>query len=377
MCNRAALPRMSIVCESLLMKNRRKSEDQDRDRTITEPHALGELAADIRSLIEATRVRVAQTVNAELVLLYWRIGDRIRRDILGQARADYGEQIVSTLSRQLTEEYGTGFSRQNLFHMIRFAEAWPDQTQIAGLGQQLGWSHFKEILYLENELARQFYTEMCRLERWSVRILRERVRSMMFERTAISRLPEATIRQDLQQLREADRMTPEFVFRDPYLLDFLGLKDTYSERDLEAAILRELERFLLELGTDFAFIARQKRMTIGDQDYYLDLLFYHRRLTRLIAIDLKLGRFEAGYKGQMELYLRWLDQNERRTEHEDSPLGLILCSAKNKEQIELLQLNRGEIRVAEYLTALPEKKLLAAKLHDAVIRGREQLARRE
>lgn len=261
--------------------------------------------------------------------------------------------------------------------MIRFAEAWPDQGQVSALAEYLGWSHFKEILYLENELARQFYAEMCRLEHWSVRTLRDRVRSMMFERTAISRLPEATIRQDMQQLREADRLTPELVFRDPYLLDFLGLKDTYSERDLEAAILRELERFLLELGTDFAFIARQKRMTIGNQDYYLDLLFYHRRLARLIAVDLKLGRFEAGYKGQMEFYLRWLDQYERRAEYEDSPLGLILCSAKDREQIELLQLNQGEIRVAEYLTALPDKRLLAAKLHDAVIRGREQLARRE
>jgi len=194
---------------------------------------------------------------------------------------------------------------------------------------------------------------------------------------SVSRLPEATIREDLQQLREADRLTPELVFRDPYLLDFLGLKDAFSERDLEAAILQELERFLLELGTDFAFLARQKRMTIGNQDFYLDLLFYHRRLARLIAIDLKLGRFEAGYKGQMELYLRWLDQNERRTEHEDAPLGLILCSAKDEEQIELLQLNQGEIRVAEYLTALPAKNILAAKLHDAVIRVREQLTRRE
>ena len=200
---------------------------------------------------------------------------------------------------------------------------------------------------------------------------------MIFERTAISRKPDETIRHDLQRLRETDRLTPELVFRDPYLLDFLGLKDTYSERDLEAAILRELERFLLEFGTDFAFVTRQKRMTIGDQDYYLDLLFYHRRLGRLIAIDLKLGRFEAGYKGQMELYLRWLDQHERRSERERSPLGLILCSSKNREQIELLQLNEGEIRVAEYLTQLPDKKLLAAKLHDAVVRGREQLARRE
>lgn len=142
-------------------------------------------------------------------------------------------------------------------------------------------------------------------------------------------------------------MTPDLVFRDPYLLDFLGLKDAYSER--------ELERFLLELGTDFAVLARQKRMTIGKEEFYLDLLFYHRRLARLIAIDLKLGRFKAGYKGQMELYPR----------------------SKDEEQIELLQLNQGKIRVAEYLTALPAKSILAAILHDAVIRVREQFTRRE
>ena len=352
-------------------------EQDDQRNRVAGPQILGELAADLRSLIEEARLRVARTVNAELVVLYWEVGNRIRRDILGDGRAEYGNRIVSTLSGQLTAEFGAGFSRQNLFHMIRFVEAWPDRSQVTTLAQHLGWSHFKEILYLENELARQFYAEMCRLERWSVRTLRDRVRSMMFERTAISRLPEATIRQDLQQLRDADRLTPELVFRDPYLLDFLGLKDAYSERDLEAAILQELERFLLELGSDFAFVARQKRMTIGNQDFYLDLLFYHRRLSRLIAIDLKLGRFEAGYKGQLELYLRWLDQNERRAEHEEAPLGLILCSAKDEEQIELLQLNQGEIRVAEYLTALPAKNLLGAKLHAAVIRAREQLTRRE
>jgi predicted nuclease of restriction endonuclease-like (RecB) superfamily len=197
--------------------------------------------------------------------------------------------------------------------MIRFAEAWPDQAQITALAQHLGWSHFKEILYLENELGRQFYAEMCRLERWSVRTPRDRVRGMLFERTAISRLPETTIRQDLQRLHDADRLTPELVFRDPYLLDFLGLKDTYSERDLEAAILLELERFLLELGTDFVLIARQKRITIGNEDFYVDLLFYHRRLARLKAIDLKLGPFEAAYKGQMELYLRWISTSAVRS----------------------------------------------------------------
>lgn len=181
----------------------------------------------------------------------------------------------------------------------------------------------------------------------------------------------------MEQLRESDKLTPDLVFRDPYLLDFLGLQDTYSERDLETAILQELERFLLELGSDFAFVARQKRMTIGDEDFYLDLLFYHRRLARLVAIDLKLGRFDAGYKGQMELYLRWLEQNERRAEHEEAPIGLILCSGKNQAQVELLQLNHGEIRVAEYLTALPSKSVLTAKLHDAVVRVREQMARRQ
>jgi predicted nuclease of restriction endonuclease-like (RecB) superfamily len=195
---------------------------------------------------------------------------------------------------------------------------------------------------------------------------------MLFERTAISRKPEEVARQELQKLRELDRITPDLVFRDPYLLDFLGLKDTFSERDLETAILRELERFLLELRTDFAFIARQKRMTIGNQDYYLDLLFYHRRLRRLVAIELKPGRFEAAYKGRMELYLRWLDQNERHSEIEEAPIGLILCSSTDHEQIQLLQLTEGETRVAEYLTALPERRLLELKLHEAVRSARER-----
>jgi hypothetical protein len=187
-----------------------KTKKSERSQpAVAAPNLFGELAADVRTLIEAARLRVAQTVNAELVLLYWQIGNRIRRDVLGPTRAEYGEQIVSTLSRQLTVEYGAGFSRPNLFHMIRLVEAWPGQAAMTALAQHLGWSHFKEILYLENDLARHFYAEMCRLERWSVRTLRERVRSMMFERTAISRLPEATIREDLQQLREADSLTPE------------------------------------------------------------------------------------------------------------------------------------------------------------------------
>ena len=337
------------------------------------PPVTAQLLSDLAQLIDSTRQRVARTVNAELVLMYWKIGARIRQDILAQERAAYGEQIVSTLSRQLSAAYGSGFSRQNLFHMIRFVEAWPDEIQAAELAQHMGWSHFKEILYLDNPLQRSFYAQMCRVERWSVRTLRDRVRSMLFERTAISRQPETLIHRELEQLRETDRVTPDLVFRDPYLLDFLGLADAFSERDLEAAILQDIERFLLELGTDFGFLARQKRMTIGGQDYYLDLLFYHRGLARLVAIELKLGRFEASYKGQMELYLRWLDKFERHSESENAPIGMILCSEKNEEQIELLQLNEGEIRVAEYLTALPERAVLEAKLHDAVIRARQRI----
>jgi predicted nuclease of restriction endonuclease-like (RecB) superfamily len=199
---------------------------------------------------------------------------------------------------------------------------------------------------------------------------------MLYERTAISRKPDELIRQELEVLRDEDRMTPDLVFRDPYLLDFLGLEDTYSERDLEAAILRELTRFLLETGTDFTFMARQKRMTIGGEEFYLDLLFYHRGLRRLVAVELKLGRFTAAYKGQVELYLRWLDKYERR-QGEEPPIGLILCSEMDWEQIELLQLDKGEIWVAEYLVELPPRELMEAKLHEAIRLARGQLAARE
>ena len=337
------------------------------------PSGDAQLLSDLAQLINAARQRVARAVNAELVLMYWKIGARIRREVLGGERAAYGEQIVSTLSRQLTASYGAGFSRGNLFHMIRFAEIWPVEAEAAELAQYMGWSHFTAILYLDNALQRNFYAQMCRVERWSVRTLRDRVRSMLFERTAISRQPEKLIHRELEQLRETDRVTPDLVFRDPYFLDFLGLADAFSERDLETAILRDIERFLLELGADFGFLARQKRMTIGGEDYYLDLLFYHRGLARLVAIELKLRRFEASYKGQMELYLRWLDKYERHAESEHAPIGLILCSEKNEEQVELLQLNEGGIRVAEYLTALPERAVLEAKLHDAVIRARRRM----
>jgi predicted nuclease of restriction endonuclease-like (RecB) superfamily len=332
----------------------------------------GQLLDDLRGLIRQAREGIAQAVNSALVILYWQVGHRIRSDILREQRAGYGEEIVSTLSRQLSAEFGNGFSRPNLFRMIRFAEVFPDQQIVSALSRQLGWSHFVEIVPLDDALKRDFYAEMSRVERWSVRTLRAKVQGMLFERTALSKKPTDLARKELAALREQDTLTPDLVFRDPYFLDFLGLADTYSEKDLETAILRELEQFILELGVGFAFIDRQKRIVIDSKDFYIDLLFFHRRLRRLIAIDLKIGSFEAADKGQMELYLRWLEKHEMQP-GEDTPLGLILCADKSEEQVELLQLDKSGIRIASYLTDLPPRPLLQKKLHDAVRLARARL----
>jgi predicted nuclease of restriction endonuclease-like (RecB) superfamily len=330
------------------------------------------LIADIRKLIETARQNVAVTVNTGLTILYWQIGNRICQDILKQKRAEYGKEIVATLSQELTKEHGNGFSYSALTRMVRFAEVFPDTQIVATLSRQLSWSHFKEILPLKKPLQRDFYAEMCRLEHWSVRTLRKKIDGMLYERTAISKKPEKLIEKDLAALREEGRLTPDLVFRDPYFLDFLGLKDTFSEKDLELSILREMESFILELGIGFSFVARQKRIAIDNEDYYLDLLFFHRKLKRLIAIELKLGKFKAAYKGQMELYLRWLEKYEKEP-CEETPLGLILCAGKASEQIELLQLDNSGIKVAEYMTELPKRKLLEQKLHKAVEMARKRL----
>ncbi len=332
------------------------------------------LLSDLRTLIETARDQVARTVNSTLVGLYWHVGKRIREDVLGNDRADYGKQIVQTLSGKLTAEYGRGFDRSSLSRMMRFAEVFPDERIVAALSQQLSWSHFVEILPLQDRLKRDFYAEMCRIERWSVRTLRHKIDYLMFERTAVAKKPEKLIEQDLAALRDEDRMTPDLVFRDPYFLDFLGLTGQYAEKDMEQAILRELEAFILELGSDFAFVARQKRITVDGEDYYLDLLFYHRRLRRLVAIDLKLGKFQAADKGQMELYLRWLEEHDLPP-GEEPPIGLILCAGKSEEHVKLLRLDHSGIRVAQYLTELPPIELLEKKLHAAVVRAREKFAR--
>jgi predicted nuclease of restriction endonuclease-like (RecB) superfamily len=330
------------------------------------------LVAELRALIDASRGHVAQTVNSELVWLYWQVGHRLRQDVVGDGRAAYGEQLVAAVAASLSAEYGRGFGKRSLYRMMRFAEVFPDPEIVTALRSQLSWTHLREIIALDDPLRRRFYVELCRLEAWSTRTLQEKIAGMLYERTAIAKRPEAVVEQALTALGEGGRMTPDLVFRDPYVLDFLGLPADYSERELETAILRDLEAFLLELGQGFSFIARQKRMAIGADDYYLDLLFFHRPLRALVAVELKLGRFDARDKGQMELYLRWLDKHERQP-GENPPLGLILCADRNDEQIELLQLTDGSIRVASYLTELPPRALLEKKLLEAVAHARARI----
>lgn len=330
------------------------------------------LVDDIRLLINTTRQQVAQVVNSALVILYWSIGKRIKVEIIKGERAAYGQEIVATLSLQLKAEFGEGFSRHNLLRMVNFYEYFSDEKIVVTLSQQLSWSHIISILSVSNPLGREFYAEMCRLEGWSVRTLRQKIGGMLFERTALSKKPEHLIKEELEILRKDDKISTDLVFRDPYFLDFLGLKNSYSEKNLETAIMREMEAFLLELGVGFTFVARQKRITVDHEDYYIDLLLYHRKLRRLVVIELKLDKFKPADKGQMELYLRWLEKNEKQL-GEEAPLGLILCAGKSDEHIELLQLSKSGIRVAEYLTELLPKNVLEQKLHNAIKMARGQI----
>ncbi|WZB64503.1 PDDEXK nuclease domain-containing protein [Achromobacter xylosoxidans] len=329
----------------------------------------GGVAGDIRILIEGARQRAASAVNSELTMLYWRIGQRIHAQVLEGRRADYGEEVLPNVAAQLVREYGSSFSVKNLRRMVQFATTFPDEQIVVSLIRQLSWTHFIALIPLKDPLQRDYYAQMASIERWSVRTLRERINSMLYERTALSQKPDELIAQELATLAGAQRMSPALVMRDPYILDFLGLQDSWQEGDLEGAIIREMESFLLELGAGFSFLARQKRIQIDDEDFHLDLLFYNRKLRRLVAVELKIGDFEAAHKGQMELYLRWLDRHEREP-GEAAPLGIILCTGKKREQIELLELDRSGIHVAEYLTALPSREVLGEKLQQAATRAR-------
>ena len=323
------------------------------------------LITDLRTLINEARNKVALIINTEITLLYWHIGKRINEEVLGNQRAEYGKQIVSTVSTQLTKEYGRGFELRNLRRMTQFAQLFPDFQIVATASQQLSWSHFIELLSIKNDLGREFYLTMAASESWSIRTLRNKIDSMLYERTAISSKPEEVIKTELANLRNNEILSPDLVFKSPYFLEFTGLKGVYSEKSLEDSLLVHIEHFILELGVGFTFVERQKRMIIDGEDFYLDLLFYHRKLRRLVAIELKLGKFKAAYKGQMELYLRWLEKHEMEA-GEESPIGLLLCTEGSEEQIELLQLDQTGIRVAQYMTELPSRALLHQQLQKII-----------
>ena len=326
---------------------------------------------DVCGIIDDARRRVAVYVNSEICLTKWYVGKRIKEDVLYNQRAEYGKQIVKNLAVKLTDRYGNGWSDRSLLHCIRAAYTFSENEIRYAVSTQFSWTHIRSLMFIEDPLARQFFMEMCRIEHWDTRTLDAKIDAQLYERTAISRKPEDVIKQELAQLKDDNTLNPDIVFRSSYFLDMLGLPEVFSEKDLESAIVAQLQDFICEMGTDFAFLGRQKRITVDAVDYYIDLLFYHRSLHRLVAIDLKLGKFKPEHEGQMLLYLRYLNQNERRN-GEESPIGMILCSEGNTEHIEYLMLDENSpIKVAQYYTQLPDKKLLAEKLQRAIAIARE------
>lgn len=318
---------------------------------------------ELTKLIEQSQQQVVAQVNSTLTLLFWQVGNRINQEVLKNKRADYAKQIVPTLATQLKAKYGNNFEEKNLRRMLQFAEQFADFEIVVPLARQLTWSHFLILLPIKNKEAKYFYAQKAISETLGKRDLRKQIELKTFERTNIANL----------QIKSSPAI-PLNTFKDPYLLNFLGLQNTYLEKNLEQAILRELETFILELGKGFTFVERQKRMIIDGEDFHLDLLFYHRILKRLVAIELKIGKFEAAHKGQMELYLKWLNKYEKQ-EGENPPIGLILCAESNKEQIELLEMHKDGIMVAEYWTEMPSKKELQNKLHQLLIEAKERIER--
>lgn len=318
---------------------------------------------ELTSIIEEGKKSVVAHVNRTLTLIYWQVGYKINEYLLEGERAEYAKNIVVTVSRDLESQYGRGFTEKNVRRMIQFSKVFKDFEIVATLSAKLSWSHFIEVIPIEKEAKRLFYLQKAMQEGWGVRTLRKQIERKAYERKEIAQI------QIKDSLAVADS-----TFKDPYFLDFLGLKEGYLENDLEAAILKEIELFILELGVGFAFVERQKRMIIDGEDFYLDLLFYHRKLKRLVAIELKLGRFKAAYKGQMELYLKWLQKHEQQ-KGEETPIGLILCAEKSNEQIELLEMGKNGIMVAEYWTDLPPKEELEEKLHHLLKEAKVRMRR--
>ena len=319
----------------------------------------------VSAIIENRKTRVQIQANQETVLMFWDIGKHIGSILLGGERAGYGKRIVVTLAQQLQKKYGSSFEYSNVTRMIKFAARFPDIQIVVPLAQQLSWSHFIALLPLKNDEAFMFYANDAAVRRLSKRELREQISRKAYERREIAN----------SQLTEVSTV-PFNMFKDPYLLDILGLKDNYLEADLEKAILADLEAFILEFGHGFTFAGRQKRMTMDGKDYTLDLLFFHRTLKRLVAVELKLGEFKPAYMGQMRFYLKWLDRYERQ-EGENTPIGLILCTEASRDQIELMELDKEGIAVAEYWVAMPPKAEFERKIKEILIQAQERLTRRK
>lgn len=345
----------------------------DKSTTVLPVQESDVLYNDVCQIIDGTRTRVAVYVNSEICMTNWHIGKRIKEDVLYNQRAAYGQQVLKHLSERLTERYGKGWSLQTLQHCVRAAYTFSEDEIVYAVRIQFSWTHLRSLMSIPDPLARKFYMQMCYYEHWDTRTLDKKIDGQLYERTAISRRPEDVIRQTLEEAEGTQTLVPDLVFRSSYFLDVLGLPDSFSEKDLESAIISQMQEFISEIGSDFAFLARQKRITVDATDYYIDLLFYHRGLRRLVAIDLKLGKFKPEHEGQMRLYLRYLNKNERR-EGEESPIGLILCSEGNTEHIEYLMLDeQSPIKVAQYYTQLPDKRVLAEKMQRAIAIARSRL----
>ncbi len=328
--------------------------------------AKGDLLNDLKRLIDQGRTQAVAAVNSAITTTYWRVGRRINEEVLHGERAEYGKQVVALLADELVAQYGKSFEAKNLRRMMQFAVVFPDFEIVVPLARQLSWSHFLALIPLKSDKARLFYSHSAAEFSWSKRELRNQIERKAFERSEIA--------DTKLTLAKSDHLCGNF--KDPYFLEFLGLKEGYLENELESALIKELELFILELGKGFAFVERQKRMIIDGDDFYVDLLFFHRKLKRLVAVELKIDRFKAAFKWQMELYLNWLNKYERQP-GEKSPIGLILCTEAGTEQVELLNMEKDHIMVAEYWTELPPKKLLEKKLHNALIEVRERLAERK
>ena len=323
----------------------------------------------IAAIVAEAKQKTVVQVNSTLNMMYWQVGRYLIDELHYETYEQYGKSILKGIALRLTEMFGRGFTRTALVRMMNVAQVFSYDEMCATLSHTLTWSHLIELATIDNQAKRLFYQKMCIEQRWSTRQLSRQQDAMLYERTLIAAKPED------EQLRVMDglekgELTPELVLKNSYVVDFLGLHGYYSEKNLEDAILLQLERFILELGQGFAFLERQKRISVDAVDYYIDLLFYHRGLNRLVAIDLKLGKFKPEYKGQMELYLKYLQQYEQKP-HEESPIGLLLCSEGNTEQVELMMLGEDHIKVAQYLTELPDKQWFIDKLNRSILIAKE------